>query len=89
MRATLDEPIALLMNPSHHRAAVHTDGAVDPETRRSAHGVSYLCGGDEELARYAADTRAGRALRAALDEHDALRGLGGRLVSGEARRSGA
>src|SRR4051812_20471741 len=52
---------------------------------RRVHGLSR---GDQQLARHAADARAGRPVLAAFDEHDRSAGRLRRAVGGEASGAG-
>ena len=84
-----DEAVALAADAVHDRAAVDLDRGVDAERRRVLGVVGGLAGRDEELARHAADARAGRAVDAALDHHDALGDRGRGAVGREACRARA
>ena len=66
-----DEPVALAPHPIHDRATIDADDTimVHAEARRRFDGVGRIRGGDEQLARHAADAGAGGAMGAAFDEH--------------------
>ena len=86
-----DEPVALAPYPIHDRATIDAEGAIEvhAEARRRCDGVGRIRGGDEQLARHAADAGAGGAIGAAFDEHCG-RACGPRsAVRGKACRPGA
>jgi hypothetical protein len=87
----IDEPVALAPQPIHHRTAIDADDAIvmHTEARRHFDGVGRLRGGDQQLARHAADACAGGAMGASFDDH-CRRSCGpGRAVRGKACRPGA
>ena len=84
-----DEVIAQIPHPGHHLPAVDTRRAgMDPEHRRLAHGVRRLGGGDQELARHAADPGAGGAVPPALDQDQPVGVLAHPAIRGEPRGPG-
>ena len=86
-----DEAVALALHARHHGLAVDLAAAVEAkaEFRPARDAVRRFGGRDEELARHAADARAGGAVRAALDQ-DGAPSRGGRgAIRGEAGGAGA
>ncbi len=62
---------------------------VHTEARRRFDGVGRIRGGDEQLARHAADAGAGGAIGAAFDDHCGRARRSGSVVCGKACRPGA
>ena len=84
-----DEVVAQLAHPLHHRPAVDARrAAVDPEHGRFLHRVRRVGGGDQELARHAADPGAGGAVRPALDQHQPAGVLAHPAIGGQTRGAG-
>jgi hypothetical protein len=86
-----DESVALAPHSIHDRATVDADDTimVDTEARRRFAGVGRVRRSDEQLARHATDTGAGRAIGAAFDEHCGRACGPGSAVRGKASRPGA
>jgi hypothetical protein len=84
-----DEIVAQVAHPLHHRAAVDARRAdVDPEHPRLPHGMGRVGGGDQELARHAADASAGGAVRPDLDQDQPLGVLAHPAIRRKARGAG-
>jgi hypothetical protein len=66
------EAVAFAPHPRHDFAPFDADPAVEmrAETRQKLCRMHGLGRGDQELARHAADARAGRSVLAAFDQHD-------------------
>jgi hypothetical protein len=86
-----DEPVALAPHPLHDCAPVdaHDTIMMHTEGGRGLDGVGCIRGGDEQLARHAADARAGGAVGTAFDEHCGRPCSPGSAVGGNAGRPGA
>jgi hypothetical protein len=78
LRYEADETIALAPHACHHRGTVDAHVAVEAERTEALDCVRGLGRCDQQLARHAADARAGRAVDAAFDQQRrAARGLRG------------
>ena len=83
------EPVALDSDAFHHRPAIDLDGnGLHPERSKPPDGMRGFGRCDQQLARHATHSRAGRTVLAAFDQQRAPpRGLGGaiRCQAGGAR----
>ena len=85
-----DKPVALAPHAFHHGAPVDAFFArMHAEARRHVEHVGGVGGGNQELARHAADAGAGGAVVAAFDDDRARALRMGRAVGGHARGAGA
>jgi hypothetical protein len=66
-----DKAVALAPYSIHNRASIDADNAIDMDAkpRRLPDGMRGLGGGNQKLARHAADARAGAAIVAAFDNY--------------------
>src|SRR5450830_1731028 len=86
-----DKAVALAPYAIHDPAAIDADKAIDMDAKARClpDGMGALGGGNEELARHAADARAGGAIVAAFDDYSGHSCGFGCAVRGKARRAGA
>jgi hypothetical protein len=85
-----DEVVAQGAEAGHHRPAIDLRRpGLDPEYRGFAHRVRRPGGGDQQLARHAADPGAGGAVHPALDQDHTLGVLAHLAIGREPRRPGA
>ena len=82
--------VAFAPDPIHDLTPVDADSAIDmdAETRCLGDGMGGLGGGNQQLARHAADARAGGAIVAAFDNRDTRTCGFGCAIRGQASRAG-